>query len=283
LREELLSKESKSFDPVLSDLLKAVPQGVLENLLAPTLRTDKVVQKDAKFRTFIVDDKNRKGLTLHAYDVHYGVVRPHLDTLVVLDDSIVRGNTLVTAILPTIHGYLQPKRIIVMSSAPMIKYPCTYGIDMAKLGDLLAFRACVELVKEYNLTHEIEPIYQECLKVTAKPVHPYYHVEGYRDVTLETASQEFNPVTKLYALFPDELLIKKCAELVTPEDCTGKVELLYQTIEGVETALPDYRGMWYFNGVYPTPGGLRACCKSFCLWHEGRGSMRCYGVIEDEE
>jgi len=225
------------------------------------VRTEKVVHKEAKIRTFIQEDSSREHLTLHAYDVHYGTVRPGKDVLVALDDSIVRGNTLKNAILRTLDR-LGPKRIVVLSSCPQIRFPDVYGIDMAKLGDLAAFKAAVTMLQDAGRSHILDEVYKACRAQLAQPLH----------------SGEFvNHVKRVYDSFTPEEITKKIAAQVTPSDCSAEVEILYNTVDALHEAMPEHAGDWYFTGDYPTPGGVKACCRAFVLWMEG-SSARCYGV-----
>lgn len=226
-----------------------------------TVRTEKVVHKDAKIRTFIQEDSSREHLTVHAYDVHYGTVRAGEDVLVALDDSIVRGNTLKNAILRTLDR-LGPKRIIILSSAPQIRFPDVYGIDMAKLGDLAAFKAAISLLEERNLNHILTDIYRACRAQLARPLHSGNFV---------------NHVKRIYEPFTAEEISRKIADQVSPSDCRAEIEVLYNTVEALHESMPEHSGDWYFTGDYPTPGGTKVCCRAFVLWMEG-SSARCYGV-----
>lgn len=230
-------------------------------LLSASIRMEKVIHKDAKIRTFIQEDTSRENLTMHAYDLHYGTVRRDQDVVVALDDSIVRGNTLKNAILRTLDR-LGPTRIIILSSCPQIRYPDVYGIDMAKLGDLAAFKAAISMLRERKLDHIITDVYHKCRAELALPI------KGAKIV---------NHMKRIYEPFTAEEITARIAKDVTPDDCQAKVELLFQTIEGLHKALPDHVGDWYFTGDYPTQGGAKVCCRAFVLWMEG-SSQRCYGI-----
>jgi len=225
------------------------------------VRAEKVVHKDAKIRTFIQEDTSREHLTMHAYDVHYGTVKAGEDVLVALDDSIVRGNTLKNAILRTLDR-LGPKRILVLSSCPQIRYPDVYGIDMAKLGDLAAFKAAISLLEERGMGNVLTEVYKACRAQLAKPLSS-------RDFT--------NHVTRIYEPFTVEEISAKIVEQITPSDCQAEVGVLFNTVDALHEAMPEYSGDWYFTGDYPTPGGTKVCCRAFVLWFEG-SNARCYGV-----
>jgi phosphoribosylamine--glycine ligase/phosphoribosylaminoimidazole synthetase len=222
---------------------------------------EKVVHKDAKIRTFIQEDSNREKLTSHAYDVHYGTIRRGEDVVVALDDSIVRGNTLKNAILRTLDS-MGPTRIVMLSSCPQIRYPDVYGIDMAKMGDLAAFKAAVALLKERKMEHVLEEVYNACKAELENPLKGPALV---------------NHVKRIYASFTPEEISKRIAEDVKPKGCGASVEILFQTVEDLHKAMPDYAGDWYFTGDYPTQGGTKVCCRAFVLWMEG-STERCYGV-----
>eukprot|EP00929_Paragymnodinium_shiwhaense_P066986 TRINITY_DN33680_c0_g1_i1.p1 TRINITY_DN33680_c0_g1~~TRINITY_DN33680_c0_g1_i1.p1 ORF type:complete len:2189 (-),score=547.14 TRINITY_DN33680_c0_g1_i1:559-7125(-) len=230
------------------------------DLMNMKVRQEKVVHKDAKVRTFITEDSSREHLTMHAYDVHYGTVRRGLDALVAFDDSIVRGNTLRNAILRTLDR-MGPTRIVVLSSCPQIRFPDVYGIDMAKLGDLAAFKAAVGLLRDRGMEGIITETYRLCKQELKKP----------------TGAPIENHVKKIYELFQPQEISDRIAKDVTPFDCNAKIQILYQTVEDLHKALPDHSGDWYFTGDYPTMGGAKVCCRAFTLWMEG-SSQRCYGI-----
>jgi amidophosphoribosyltransferase len=225
------------------------------------VRAEKVVHKDAKIRTFIQEDSSREHMTLHAYDVHYGTIKPEKDVLVALDDSIVRGNTLKNAILRTLDKQ-HPKRIIVVSSCPQIRYPDVYGIDMAKMGDLAAFKAAVTLLKERGMENVLPEVYKLCRAELA---------------CKDKGRELVNHVKRIYDQFTPDEISAKIAEQVTPSGMGAEVQILFQRIEELHEAMPDHAGDWYFSGNYPTPGGTRVCCRAFVLWMEG-STARCYGV-----
>lgn len=223
----------------------------LDKILNTRMRVDKVAWKDVKLRTFITQDDSRDDLVSHVYDVTYGVVNKN-DNLVVMDDSIVRGTTLKQSIL-RILDRLHPKKIIVVSSAPQIRYPDCYGIDMAKMGDFVAFRAAIELLKETNQHKLIQDTYEKCL---AQVNLPDTEVRNY--------------VKDIYAPFTPEQISAKCAEILKPVDLNAEVQIIFQTIEDLHASCPENLGDWYFTGDYPTPGGNRVVNKAFIYYVEGR-------------
>ncbi len=233
------------------------PGEKLENELLKMPRIEKIAVKDAKLRTFITEDNSRNDLVHHVYDVTYGIVKDEVDTLVVLDDSIVRGTTLKESIL-TMLSRLEPKKIIIVSSAPQIRFPDCYGIDMSKMGSFVAFHATIELLKEKNLYYHVEELYQRCLKELEKPVDEMQNI-----------------VREIYSLFTAEEISGKIAEIVTPNNILPEVEVIYQTIEGLHEACPDNNGDWYFTGNYPTHGGNRVALRAFVNYVEGK-NIRAY-------
>jgi len=223
----------------------------LKELLSVKIRTEKIAIKDAKLRTFITEDSSRDDLVAHVYDVTYGVVKP-TDNLVIIDDSIVRGTTLKQSIIKMMDR-LHPKKIVVVSSAPQICYPDCYGIDMAKLEGLVAFRAALDLLKERNLYHIVEEVYQK-----SKAQEDF----GDADVV--------NYVKEIYAPFTDQEISDKIAEMLTPEDTKAEVKIIYQTVEDLHIACPKNLGDWYFTGDYPTDGGNRVVNRAFMNFYEGK-------------
>ncbi len=226
-------------------------EDTLKELLSVKIRTEKIAIKDAKLRTFITEDSSRDDLVAHVYDVTYGVVKP-TDNLVIIDDSIVRGTTLKQSIIKMMDR-LHPKKIVVVSSAPQIRYPDCYGIDMAKLEGLVAFRATLALLKERNLYHIVEEVYQ---KSKAQ--------EDYTDADV------VNYVKEIYAPFSDQEISDKIAEMLTPEDTKATVKIIYQTVAALHQACPKNLGDWYFTGDYPTVGGNRVVNRAFMNFYEGK-------------
>mgnify|MGYP004458053771 FL=1 len=223
----------------------------LKSILALCPRFEKVAVKDAKLRTFIAADASRDDLVAHVYDITYGTIRRGLDTLVIIDDSIVRGTTMRESILKILDR-LGPKRILLVSSAPQIRYPDCYGIDMAKLGDFVAFQAAIELLKESNQLHVIEEVYRKAKS------------------SLCCEGPVPNYVQEIYAPFTAERLSAKIAELLAPVGIRAEVSVIFQTIEGLHEACPNHTGDWYFTGNYPTPGGAKVCNRAFINYIEGR-------------
>ncbi len=231
--------------------LKTLTKEKLEEILSVKIRTEKVAIKDAKLRTFITEDSSRDDLVAHVYDVTYGVIKP-TDNLVIIDDSIVRGTTLKMSILKMMDR-LHPKRIVVVSSAPQIRYPDCYGIDMAKLEGLIAFQATMALLKERNIYHIVDAVYAKC-KLQ----------ENLAD------AEVVNYVTEIYAPFTDTEISNKIAELLTSETINAEVKIIFQTIDNLRQACPNNLGDWYFTGDYPTPGGNRVVNRSFINFYEGK-------------
>ncbi|MFT7336016.1 MAG: amidophosphoribosyltransferase [Porticoccaceae bacterium] len=223
----------------------------LQELLKVKIRTEKVAIKDAKLRTFITEDSSRDDLVAHIYDVTYGVIKP-TDNLVIIDDSIVRGTTLKMSIIKMMDR-LNPKRIVVVSSAPQIRFPDCYGIDMAKLEGLVAFKAALELLKERNLYHIVDEVYANC-KVQ----------ENFKD------SDMVNYVTAIYEPFKPQEVSDKIAQMLSSPEIKAEVKIIFQTVEDLHIACPKNLGDWYFTGDYPTPGGNRVVSRAFMNFYEGK-------------
>ncbi|MBL1231228.1 MAG: amidophosphoribosyltransferase [Flavobacteriales bacterium] len=223
----------------------------LNEILALRNRIEKIAIKDAKLRTFITQDDDRNDLVTHVYDITYGSVKP-TDNLVIIDDSIVRGTTLKQSIL-RILDRLNPKKIVVVSSAPQIRYPDCYGIDMAKLGDFIAFQAAIALLQDTNQQHIVEEVYKKCVEQQNLPKE---HIKNY--------------VKEIYAPFTADQISKKITELLTPENMKAEVDIVFQTIEGLHDACPNHTGDWYFTGNYPTPGGNKVVNKALINYYENK-------------
>jgi amidophosphoribosyltransferase len=217
-------------------------------------RRERVAIKDAKLRTFITDDAHREDMVAHVYDVTYGLINNGVDTLVVIDDSIVRGTTLKTSIL-RILDRLHPKKIIIVSSSPQIRYPDCYGIDMSRMKDFVAFQAMVSLIKERKMDRLLEEVYQKC---KAQEFLPKESMVNY--------------IKDLYAQFTDDEISDRIAQIVTPEEITAEVSVIYQSIENLHIACPNHSGDWYFSGDYPTPGGNKVVNKAFINYIEGNAA-----------
>jgi len=224
----------------------------LSEMINRRIRIEKVAIKDVKMRTFISEDAGRNEMVQHVYDVTYGTVRAGLDTLVVIDDSIVRGTTLKESIIRMLSR-LKPKRIIVVSSSPQIRYPDCYGIDMSKMGDFIAFNAAVELMKERRKENCLKELWEKC-----------------KDLQRNNQLHTENIVQQLYRQFTPEELSKKIAELITPPDITVPVDVIFQSIEDLHKSCPGNLGDWYFTGDYPTPGGNKVVNKAFMNYMEGK-------------
>ena len=222
----------------------------IEDLLSFRPRVEKIVIKDAKLRTFITDDEHRDELVAHVYDTTYEVIQKGKDTLVVIDDSIVRGTTLEKSILRMLDR-LEPKKIVVVSSAPQIRYPDCYGIDMSRLNDFVAFRALVELLRETGHEHLLSETYEQCLQTEGDPEPP-------------------NHLKSLYDRFTDEEISAKITEIVRPKGMKADLEVIFQTVENLHRAIPNHAGDWYFTGEYPTPGGMRVVNRSFANFMNGK-------------
>jgi amidophosphoribosyltransferase len=235
-------------------LLEGKPHlGEIEELLNFRPRVEKLVSKDVKLRTFITNDNDRDMMVANVYDTTYEVIRPNIDTVVVLDDSIVRGTTLEKSILTTLD-HLKPKKIIIVSSAPQIRFPDCYGIDMSKMKDFVAFRAAISLLKEQGKMHILDEIYVKCM---------------------EDPNGVENYVKEVYSSFSNDQISDKVAEIITPEKINAEVRVIYQTVANLNNACPDHLGDWYFTGNFPTPGGVRVVKKSFINFMQGK-AVRAY-------
>lgn len=239
-KEKILTHQHKLNDAQLEDFLNMAP------------RVERITLKDAKLRTFITDDSHRNDLVTHVYDTTYGVIRKGIDTLVVLDDSIVRGTTLKQSILKILDR-LGPKKIIIVSSAPQIRYPDCYGIDMSRMGDFVAFQAAIQLIRESGKEDLINEVYYQCKEQERLP-----------------KSEAVNVVKKIYKAFSVEQISKKIAEIVRPDNIHAEVEVIYQSLENLHAACPDHLGDWYFSGDYPTPGGNKVVNRAFMNFVEGK-------------
>ena len=247
--EEFLNEEKIKQIIALGDKPSAED---VSKIIKQRARIEKIAIKDAKLRTFITQDDSRDDLVAHVYDITYGSVRPLKDNLIIIDDSIVRGTTLKQSIL-RILDRLEPKKIVVVSSAPQIRYPDCYGIDMAKMGDFIAFEAAIQLLVDTKRENIIQDVYKQCLSQVNLP-----------------KEQVRNYVKEIYAPFTDEEISVKIAQLLTPISMKSKVEIIYQSVENLHIACPDNLGDWYFTGDYPTPGGNKVVNKAFINWMEKR-------------
>jgi len=245
IRRELQAEALSKID------VKNEPEKVKE-ILSWRPRREKILVKDVKMRTFITNDSDRDDLVGHVYDITYGVVKSWNDTLVIMDDSVVRGTTLKRSIL-RILDRLEPKRIIMVSSAPQIRYPDCYGIDMSKMGDFAAFAAAVELLKDKGLTHILDQAYEAAKAELMKP-----------------AAEQRCVVQDIYAPLTDAEVSKKIAEMLKPTDLRAEFDILFQSVDNLNEACPGDRGDWYFTGNYPTPGGNQVANRSYVYYMEGR-------------
>lgn len=227
-------------------------QEEIRRILLQRARIEKIAIKDAKLRTFITQDDSRDDLVAHVYDITYGSVNPNTDNLVVIDDSIVRGTTLKQSIL-RILDRLDPKKIVIVSSAPQIRFPDCYGIDMAKMGDFIAFEAAISLLEDRGMEDVIENVYRQC-----------------KEQESLKKEQVKNYVQQIYEPFTNDEVSAKISELLTPKEIDTPVQIIYQTVENLHKACPGNTGDWYFTGNYPTPGGNRVVNKAFINWKEGK-------------
>jgi len=224
----------------------------LSEMINRRIRVGKIAIKDVKMRTFITEDASRNEMVQHVYDITYGTVRPGVDTVVVIDDSIVRGTTLKQSIIKML-ARLQPKKIIILSSAPQIRYPDCYGIDMSKMGDFIAFSAAVEILKDRGKESLLDELLQKCKQLKA-----------------ENRLDEENIVKQIYKSSTSTEIAYKIAEMITPKDLNIPVQVIFQSIEDLHKSCPNNLGDWYFTGNYPTPGGNRVVNQAFINYMEGK-------------
>ncbi|TWJ02518.1 amidophosphoribosyltransferase [Mucilaginibacter frigoritolerans] len=239
-RDRLLNREDKISEEELTEVLCMAP------------RVEKIAIKDVKLRTFITQDADRSEMVAHVYDTTYGLINKGTDTLVVLDDSIVRGTTLKQSILKILDR-LGPKRIVVVSSAPQIRYPDCYGIDMSRMGEFVAFEAAISLLKDAGKEDVILKVYQQCKDSSSLP-----------------KEEVVNYVQAIYEPFTDQEISDRIAKIITPPNIKAKVEVIYQTLDNLHVACPGHLGDWYFSGNYPTPGGNKVVNRAFVNWMEGK-------------
>ena len=244
-RDQLLNREDKITDEELTEVLSLAP------------RVEKIAIKDVKLRTFITQDADRNEMVAHVYDTTYGLIKKGDDTLVVLDDSIVRGTTLKQSILKILDR-LGPKKVVVVSSAPQIRFPDCYGIDMSRMGEFVAFEAAISLLKEQGKENVILEVYQKCKDSAALP-----------------KEQVSNYVKAIYEQFTDQEISDRIGKIITPPEIKASVKVIYQTLDNLHTACPDHLGDWYFSGDYPTPGGNKVVNRAFVNWIEGK-NQRAY-------
>ena len=253
--EQILNRKKAEKISELCQNGKFSSEAVLE-VMNKKINVEKVAIKDIKLRTFIAEGTTRNDLAAHVYDVTYGCVKKDVSTLVIIDDSIVRGTTLKQSILRML-GRLHPKKIVIVSSAPQVRYPDYYGIDMSRLNEFIAFRAVINLIKEKGDFSLLESVYEECKEQTK--LHP---------------SKQVNCVKRIYEGFDDEEISAKIAQMLTPDDCDAEIEIVYQTLAGLHSAIPNHPGDWYFSGDYPTPGGNKLVNKAYINFYEGNFDKR---------
>ncbi|SHM45976.1 class II glutamine amidotransferase [Mucilaginibacter sp. OK098] len=241
-RDKLLNRDDKISEEELTEVLSMAP------------RVEKIAIKDVKLRTFITQDADRSEMVAHVYDTTYGLIKRDTDTLVVLDDSIVRGTTLKQSILKILDR-LGPKKIVVVSSAPQIRFPDCYGIDMSRMGEFVAFEAAISLLKDAGKDDVILKVYQQCKDSASLPKE---EVENY--------------VKAIYEPFTDQEISDRIAQIITPKEIKAEIKVLYQTLDNLHKACPDHEGDWYFSGNYPTPGGNKVVNKAFANWMEGKNA-----------
>ena len=229
---------------------------IIQNIMAQKLRIEKLAIKDIKLRTFIAEGESRNDLAAHVYDVTYGIVKDGQDSVVVIDDSIVRGTTLKQSIIKMLDR-LNPKKIVIVSSSPQVRYPDYYGIDMSRMAEFCAFRAAVALLKERGEEHVLDEVYKAALKQEELP-----------------HDQRVNCVKRIYESFSDDEISDKIARILTPDDCKTEVKIVYQTLDGLHRAVPDCPGDWYFSGNYPTPGGNVLVNRAYINFYEGNLDKR---------
>lgn len=254
VEDYLIKDKIKSIEKLIAEG-NATPEQI-EPILKRRVRREKAAWKDIKLRTFIAEGESRDDLAAHVYDITYDIIKPGNDNLVVIDDSIVRGTTLKQSII-RILDRLHPRRIVIVSSSPQVRYPDCYGIDMSRMGEFCAFRAAIALLKESGRQDYIDDIYRKC---KAQESFPKEKVVNY--------------VKEIYAPFSDEEISDKIAKMLTPEGTTAEVKIVYQSLENLHKAIPDYPGDWYFSGDYPTPGGTRLLNKAFINYYEGNTLKR---------
>ena len=228
----------------------------LNRILSARPRQEKIAIKDIKMRTFIAQDKNRNDMAAHVYDITYGSIHPKTDNLVVIDDSIVRGTTLKQSIIKILNR-LEPKKIVIVSSSPQVRFPDCYGIDMSRMSEFIAFKAAISLLKKRGMENVIEDVYKKSKAQVGKKKEEYV-----------------NYVKEIYAPFSDEEISAEIAELLTSKDVKTPVEIVYQSLDNLHVACPDHRGDWYFSGDYPTPGGNRLVTNAFINFYEGNVDKR---------
>lgn len=232
---------------------ETLTEAEITDIMAMRVRTEKLALKDIKLRTFIAEDSSRDDLAAHVYDTTYGTIRPGVDSVVAIDDSIVRGTTLRRSIVHILSRQ-RPRKIVIVSSSPQIRYPDCYGIDMSSMGEFIAFNAAIELLRERGMSSRIDEVYRLCKAQEHLP-----------------KEEIVNHVKAIYEPFSDRDISDRIARMITPSDCPSEVEVVYQTIADLHRACPNHTGDWYFSGNYPTPGGNKLVNRAYIDWYEGRG------------
>ena len=250
LQEGLNNYLNKLKKEWIADRSHLLQEHELEQILSMRVRCEKVAIKDIKLRTFIAEGNSRNDLAAHVYDITYGSIEPYVDNLVVIDDSIVRGTTLRQSII-SILDRLHPKKIVIVSSSPQVRYPDYYGIDMSRMNEFIAFKAAVALLRERGMAEVLLEAYRKA-----------------KQQQREEPETLVNYVKEIYAPFTDKEISAKMVELLTPKGTKAKVEIVYQTLEGLHASCPDHPGDWYFSGDYPTPGGTRMVNQAFINYME---------------
>lgn len=239
------AKKIKALDPASDDYYDSITK-----IMSERVRGEKIAFKDIKLRTFITEGESRNELAAHVYDVTYGMINEGIDNIVVIDDSIVRGTTIQQSIIRMLDR-LHPKKIVIVSSSPQVRYPDCYGIDMSSMNEFCAFRAAIQLLKDRDMTYVIDEVYNKCKKQQNL-----------------SAVDVVNYVKEIYEPFSDDEISWKIVEMLTPQGTKAEVELVYQTLEGLHKSIPDNPGDWYFSGNYPTPGGMRMVNQAFINFYE---------------
>jgi amidophosphoribosyltransferase len=254
LEKKIIERKMKLVEELQSG--KSIPEKEIKEIISASVRKEKAAWKDIKLRTFIAQGDTRNDLAAHVYDITYESIQQGVDNLVIIDDSIVRGTTLKQSIIRILNR-LQPRKIVIVSSSPQVRYPDCYGIDMSRLGEFIAFRAAMQLLEERGMRHIADEVYELCKKAVLLP-----------------KEEQVNHVKAIYAPFNDREISAKICEMLTPEDVDADVEIVYQTIEDMHKAIPSHKGDWYFSGDYPTPGGNRLVNQAFINYYEGNINRR---------
>jgi amidophosphoribosyltransferase len=258
----------KKIDRIQEVISKNPSREELASILNEYVRTEKVAWKDIKLRTFITESNSRNDLAAHVYDITYGSIRPHIDNLVIIDDSIVRGTTLRESII-RILDRLHPKKIVIVSSSPQVRYPDYYGIDMAKMSEFIAFRATIELIRATGQESLLKAVYDKC-KAQAKRYDELF--ENDLDAAIAYKSEMKNYVKEIYHQFTPEEISAQMVRMLRSPEVESDIEIVFQSLEGLHKACPNHQGDWYFSGDYPTPGGVRLVNQAYIDWYENNSN-----------